>query len=189
MNWEKVSRILKHLCLGSALIHFPIRQASPTMISSVKTGHRPNWRMRWVRANSENDYPKILGITDQQGVDLRDRMLLNLTEDYAGSSQQQPSQSNKRITDLLKEVDNKIADGTEKDYYKPPSGWGGGPPDPDGPPDSFSGPMVQDHLQNLLVLPSVRGSQTWFSRWHLHSGVHGRRSTENVKTGADKVYV
>ena len=35
----------EHLCLGSALIHFPIQQASPTMISH-QDWSSTNWRMR-----------------------------------------------------------------------------------------------------------------------------------------------
>ena len=76
---------------------------------------------------------------------------------HAGPSQDQPSQSNKKITDLLREVDNKIADGTEKDYYKPPGG-GGGPPDPDGPSDPF-GPNGPGPPPEPPGLPSMRGSQ------------------------------
>ena len=41
---RKSLKILKYLYLGSALIHFPIRQASPTMISH-QDWSSTNWRM------------------------------------------------------------------------------------------------------------------------------------------------
>ena len=72
-------------------------------------------------------------------------------------SQGPSSKQNKKITDLLKEVDNKIAGGTEKDYYKHPGG-GGGPPDPDDPFDPF-GPNSPGPPPDPPGLPSLRGSQ------------------------------
>ena len=68
------------------------------------------------------------------------------------------SKQNKKINDLLREVDNKIADGTEKDYYQKPSG-GGAPPDPDDDPFDPFGPNSQGPPPDPPGLPSVRGSQ------------------------------
>ena len=72
-------------------------------------------------------------------------------------SQGPPSKQNKKITDLLKEVDSKIADGTEKDYYQNPGG-GGGLPDPNDPSGPF-GPNNPGPPPDPPGLPSLRGSQ------------------------------
>ena len=114
----------------------------------------------------------------------------NVARSYRGHaepSQQQPSQSNKRITDLLKEVDNKIADGTEKDYYKPPSGWGG-PPDPDGPPDPF-GPNGPGPPPEPPGLPSVRGSQRDSADDISTAAYTAEEVPRMSRREADKVYV
>ena len=70
-----------------------------------------------------------------------------------------PSSKQKKITDLLKEVDNKIADGTEKEYYRKPNTGGGGPPDDDDEPFDLFGPDGPRRPPDPPGLPSVRGSQ------------------------------
>ena len=106
---------------------------------------------------------------------------------HAGPSQDQPSQSNKKITDLLREVDNKIADGTEKDYYKPPGG-GGGPPDPDGPSDPF-GPNGPGPPPEPPGLPSMRGSQCDSADDISTAAYTAEEVPRMSRREADKVYV
>ena len=106
---------------------------------------------------------------------------------HAGPSQDQPSQSNKKITDLLREVDNKIADGTEKDYYKPPGG-GGGPPDPDGPSDPF-GPNGPGPPSEPPGLPSMRGSQRDSADDISTAAYTAEEVPRMSRREADKVYV
>ena len=106
---------------------------------------------------------------------------------HAGPSQDQPSQSNKKITDLLREVDNKIADGTEKDYYKPPGG-GGGPPDPDGPSDPF-GPNGPGPPPEPPGLPSMRGSQRDSADDISTAAYTAEEVPRMSRREADKVYV
>ena len=106
---------------------------------------------------------------------------------HAGPSQDQPSQSNKKITDLLREVDNKIADGTEKDYYKPPGG-GGGPPDPDGPSDPF-GPNGPGPPPEPPGLPSMRGSQRDSADDISTAACTAEEVPRMSRREADKVYV
>ena len=107
--------------------------------------------------------------------------------EHAGPSQDQPSQSNKKITDLLREVDNKIADGTEKDYYKPPGG-GGGPPDPDGPSDPF-GPNGPGPPPEPPGLPSMRGSQRDSADDISTAAYTAEEVPRMSRREADKVYV
>ena len=106
---------------------------------------------------------------------------------HAGLSQQQSSQPSKKITDLLKEVDNKIAGGTEKDYYRPPGGWGG-PPDPDGPPDPF-GPNGPGPPPDPPGLPSVRGSQRDSADDISTAAYTAEEVPRMSRREADKVYV
>ena len=106
---------------------------------------------------------------------------------HAGPSQNQPSQSNKKITDLLREVDNKITGGTEKDYYKPPGG-GGGPPGPDGPSDPF-GPNGPGPPSEPPGLPSVRGSQRDSADDISTAAYTAEEVPRMSRREADKVYV
>ena len=101
--------------------------------------------------------------------------------------QPQQSQSSKRIADILKEVDHKIAGGTEREYYKPPSGWGG-PPDPDGPPDPF-GPNGPGPPPEPPGLPSVRGSQRDSADDVSTAAYTAEEVPRMSRREADKVYV
>ena len=98
------------------------------------------------------------------------------------------SKQNKKINDLLREVDNKIADGTEKDYYQKPSG-GGAPPDPDDDPFDLYGPNSQGPPPDPPGLPSVRGSQR-DSMDDVSTAAYTAEEPPRVsRREADKVYV
>ena len=108
-------------------------------------------------ANSENNV--LRSWVSQVGKELDHET--NVALYYRGRSDPTPgpsSKQEKKITDLLKEVDNRIADGTEKEYYQKPNGGGGGPPDDDDPFGPF-GPGDPGQPPDPPGLPSVRGSQ------------------------------
>lgn len=102
------------------------------------------------------------------------------------SQQQRQSQPDKRITDLLKEVDKRIADGADHDYYGFPKG-GGGPPDPGGPSDPSGPPGPPPGPPGL---PSVHASQRDSVADDVSTAAYTAEEPPRIsRREADKVYI